>query len=281
MGKKFKNIVTFLIIAAVLLMSVTAADAAEINSIPANIGDTVEYELHVLPCPNSIQALDVVIYYDSNSLEYVPYSLELSNISGFMTNTDISGELRFNAMDFNGFVFDVDKILAKVQFTVKDLYSENPNLSFEIKAFLDSTTTDLGNTYIYDVTSINGRTMENTDTDEQDIQTDSDVESSELEFESEAESSQTELTESSEPVDLSSQMRVVSEEYESRDITLAVMEPFTIVEDTELSESSQISQQEKNKLYVLFSISAAVIVTVLGFAMGTAAKRIKKDDDLS
>lgn len=281
MRKKLKNVLIVLLTAAVLLISFSTAIAAEINSIPANIGDTVEYELHVLPCPNNIQALDVVIYYDSNSLEYIPYSLELSNISGFMTNTDISGELRFNAMDFDGFVFDVDKILAKVQFTVKDLYSENPNLSFEIKAFLDSTTTDLGNTYIYDVTSVNGRTMEITDTDVQDIQTDSDVESSELNFESEAASSQTDISVSSETVDLSSQMRVVSEEYDSRDIPLPVMEPFSSVMDSELPESSEISQHEKNKLYVLFSIAAAVVVAVIGFVLSAAAKRMKKDDDLS
>ena len=184
-GIKKKKILTtlFTSLMAAAYLAVSAF-ASQINSIPANLGDTVTYEVHVSPCPDKIQALDTVIYYDSQSLEYEPYSLQLPNISGFMTNTDVAGEIRFNAIDFDGFTFDEDKILASMRFKVINASAEDIGLSYEVKTFLDSNSIDVKDTYVYDYTDVNGRTaeesalqssLEDTDSETESIAADTDT----------------------------------------------------------------------------------------------------------
>lgn len=233
--------------------------------------DTVIYEIRVNPCPNVIQALDVVIHYDSASLEYIPYSLELPNISGFMTNTNIDGEVRFNAMDFEGFDFSEDKLLASVKFKVKDVSSVNLSLTNEIKAFIDNTTTDYGNTYIYDVTSVEGGTNSQlvTSTNHEDSDVVSQV-SSDTDINLESVSSDEYI--SSEIVNES----IVSHHTVSSTITAvpSKVESFATI-DTPSENSSQLYGQPVNdnlKLYVFGGIVSLIAVGLMGIGISIAAK---------
>jgi len=261
-----KRITIILSLISIVLFSIISVSASEVNFIPANYGDTVEYELRVNPCPDKIQALDVVIYYDSSCLEYIPYSLELSNISGYMTNTNIDGEIRFNAMDFDGFNFDEDKVLSKVKFTVKDTSAENINLTYEVKSFLDTSTTDLGGTYFYDITSVNGNTAASsqlgTDSDlNEEITTDSDSVQSEVSTDTQAEITSSQI-ESEYPTD------------EMQDDVFEAPEEDDI--DT-LSANDSMPNSDNNMLYLVSALVGVLIVMILGIVFSAAVKHSKGD----
>lgn len=127
----------------------------EINSYNANVGDTVFYELHAGSCPKDVKAVDVSIYYDSGALEYVQDSIKLDNLTGYIVNTDLDGEIRFNAVDLKGFQFQADKILAELQFKVVSDYNPYPFIKYEVRSFIDSDMTEQGAAYTYDLTYIN------------------------------------------------------------------------------------------------------------------------------
>ena len=306
--KKIIKILTIpLLIAEFLVFSMLPAFAAEINSNPANVGDTVTYELRVNPCPNPIQALDVVLYYDSSSLEYVPYSLELPNISGFMTNTNLDGEIRFNAMDFVGFSFDEDKILSTVQFTVKDASSQNISLYYEIKTFIDSTTTDLRDTYLYDVTSVNGGVArissdsESSDTsastvsekdsdlpsesnadngDESDTEgeqtgdSDSDIDSA-ADTDTENDTDTTSDTDTNTETDTDTASDSDSEIIDRFDEFLTEINTDTASETESFVSSQPVNVNNRNntKLYVTVAAVAVVVILIIGVIFTIIAKR--------
>ncbi len=298
MKKSIKILTIPLLIIVFIITSMILTFAAEINSNPVNVGDTVTYELRVNPCPNKIQALDVVIYYDSNSLEYVPYSLELSNISGFMTNVNIIGEIRFNAMDFEGFDFTEDKVLSTVQFTVKDTAAQNLNLNYEIKTFIDSTTTDLRDTYVYDVTSVNGgvdRTPrdnessapsidsdifkstvstqselnDNTDTD---AHTDI-VSSTVSEEETNTDTEESTDTEPETDTDTNSDTDSVIIDRFDEFLTEIVSEVSSAKESPIVPESAAENIVSNTKLYIMAAAVAVVVILIIGIIFSIIAKR--------
>lgn len=295
MKENIKFITIPLLITIFISLAFTQTFAAEINSNPANVGDTVTYELRVNPCPNKIQALDAVIYYDSNSLEYVPYSLELPNISGFMTNTNIIGEIRFNAMDFVGFDFDEDKILSTVQFTVKDTAAQELNLTYEIKTFIDSTSTDLGSTYTYDVTSVNGgvdrNTQNDTDsvssiysdtlsstvsTDSDDLLNGSDTDTNSDEISSDIYDTDTNTdTDSNNVYDTDTAADSDSEIVDNFDefLTEINSEASSVNESTVSSKPANENRPNNTKLYIIaFSVAIAAIL-VIGIIFKAISKR--------
>lgn len=271
MNKKFKVPTILSIIFTIAVSMFIPAFAAEVNSVPANIGDTVTYELHVNSCPDKIQALDIAVYYDSNSLELIPYSLELPNISGYMTNTDITGEIRYNAIDFDGFTFDEDKILSKVKFKVIDTSAENLNLSYEIKTFLDSNAVDLKDTYIYDFTSINGRTEESLQSEnDSEISTDSETISSDSTTVSDI-YSDTDIVESDvktpndNPYENSG-----SDRFENSAIS-------TDSDKSSVNDSSSKSPEQNNSgdinLYLIVSAVSAAVILLIGITFMIVLKR--------
>lgn len=311
--KKSIKILTISFLAIVfILSSMLLTFAAEINSNPVNVGDTVTYELRVNPCPNKIQALDVVIYYDSNSLEYVPYSLELSNISGFMTNVNIIGEIRFNAMDFEGFDFTEDKVLSTVQFTVKDTAAQNLNLNYEIKTFIDSTTTDLRDMYVYDVTSVNGgvdRTPQHNESSVSSIDsnifnstvstqselndnTDTDTHTDAVSSTASEEYTNTDTAESTD-TDTNTDTEIETDTNTNLDNNSVAIDMFDeflteIVSEVSLQEETPTVPEldEKNnsnntKLYIMAAAVAVVVVLIIGIIFSIIAKRSNKGSHFS
>ena len=146
------------IIAAVLavnLFALISCSAAQVNSHEVKKDDTVTYSVHAIACPTKIRAIDVSVYYDSTSLEYVEGSLSTPDVKGAVTNTELDGEIRFNAITLDGFSFSEDSILATMTFTVKDDSATDITLYSSIKNFLDEGKNDLKDTFVYDLTEIN------------------------------------------------------------------------------------------------------------------------------
>ena len=293
--KKSIKILTISFLAIVFIFSsMLLTFAAEINSNPVNVGDTVTYELRVNPCPNKIQALDVVIYYDSNSLEYVPYSLELSNISGFMTNVNIIGEIRFNAMDFEGFDFTEDKVLSTVQFTVKDTAAQNLNLNYEIKTFIDSTTTDLRDMYVYDVTSIDSNIFNSTVSTQSELNdnTDTDTHTDAVSSTASEEYTNTDTAESTD-TDTNTDTEIETDTNTNLDNNSVAIDMFDeflteIVSEVSLQEETPTVPEldEKNnsnntKLYIMAAAVAVVVVLIIGIIFSIIAKRSNKGSHYS
>ena len=289
MKKYIKFLTIPLIVLSFILYTMVFAFAAEINSNPANVGDTVTYEIRVNPCPNMIQALDVVIYYDSNSLEYVPYSLELPNISGFMTNTDLDGEIRFNAMDFVGFDFNEDKILSKVEFTVKDTTAQDISLDYQIKTFIDSTTTDLGSSYTYDVTSVNGgvdrnigndtdsELFDDTDTMNDTVSTDSDDFLNNTDTDTNLDDSD---TDSNTDFDTDTTEDTDSEIVDHFDefLTEINSEVSSVNETIVSSQPENQNSQSNAKHYIIAFAAAIAVIIVIGVIFKIIAKRSINSD---
>lgn len=129
--------------------------AVEVNYHEVVVGDIITYELHAGNCPKDIYALDVSIYYDNAALEIVEDSFYLPNLTGYIANTDLEGEIRFNAVTLDGFQFQPDKILATVKFRVISDYNPYPFLKYEVKNFIDIDYIDYLETYTYDLTYVN------------------------------------------------------------------------------------------------------------------------------
>lgn len=141
---------------SLFIQQLNAVSAVEVNSRQAEVGDIITYEVHAGGCSKAIIGVDASIYYDSTALQYVDGSLEIPNLEGFLANTDNAGEIKFNAADLSGYDFQNDAILATAQFEVISDYSPYPNLSYEIRNFMDSDKTELKGTYTYDLTYANG-----------------------------------------------------------------------------------------------------------------------------
>lgn len=156
MKKYLRCSITLLLMTMLLIQAFPlSCNAVEVNSHTVAVGDIITYELHSGSCPKDIYALDVSIYYDNVALEIVEDSFELPNLSGYVANTDLEGEIRFNAINLEGFQFQADKILATVKFKVVSDYNPYPKLKFEIKNFIDIEFVDHLETYTYDLTYVN------------------------------------------------------------------------------------------------------------------------------
>ncbi len=125
-----------------------------VNSHETALGDTVTYEVHAISCTSKVQAIDISIYYDSTSLRLVEGSFETPAVSGAITNTDLLGEIRLNAISVEGFDFSSDSIIAKVKFEVVDDLSSDISLYYNVKNFLDENKTELKDTYTFDMTNV-------------------------------------------------------------------------------------------------------------------------------
>jgi len=279
------------------------AFAAEVNAVTVNVGDTISYEIHVSGCPERIQALDVAIYYDSDSLEFVPYSLELPSISGFMTNTDLVGEVRFNAIDFNGFRFDGDKVLSNASFKVKNAYAQNLSLTYEIKTFLDENNNDLKDTYIYDFTYVQGQkdqgvqsSVNHNEHNQNQEDTDSDINdvySSESNVESNAESSQitdSELLESALKENSKENLKEDSSSETLSDVSRHTYDIAPFAQQNTFSDNNSLisasvnnSNKEKSngKMYVVSFLAALVVIFLIAVGFLIAVRHSQKGNHFS
>lgn len=152
---KKRSLFMAIVITAAALFAAFPASAAQVNSHDVKKGDTVSFDVHAIACPTKIQAVDFSIYYDSASLSYIDGSLETPSLKGTVTNTDIEGEIRVNAIILDGVDMMEDSTLASVEFKVKDDAADSISLYYEVKNFLDDKKTELHDTYTYDVTRVN------------------------------------------------------------------------------------------------------------------------------
>lgn len=141
-----------MIIFAVLLSF--PVSAMNVNTHEAKTGDIVTYDIHAIACPTKVQAVDISIFYDSTALEYVDGSLTTPEISGVVSNTDLPGEIRMNAVSLDGFAFKDDGILASVKFTVINDSVSDAALYYDVRNFIDEKKTELKDTYVYDITQV-------------------------------------------------------------------------------------------------------------------------------
>lgn len=152
--KRYKFFVSILLCFITLSVQTFTAYAVEVNMKQVSVGSTVTYEIHAVSCPKNVLGVDFSIHYDSSALQYVEGSLQIPNLSGYLTNTDLDGEIRLSVADLTGFEFQADKILAEAQFTVISDYNPYPELSFEIRDFVDVDLTNHGDAYIYELTYV-------------------------------------------------------------------------------------------------------------------------------
>lgn len=140
-------------IAAVCMCLPVSAFAADVNSHEVKNGDIVTYEIHAISCPTLIQAVDCCVYYDEQSLEYIDGTLTMPALDSPVYNTDISGEIRLNAITLDGFDFSEDSVIASAQFRVKDDSAEKISLYYNMRNFYDENDTEWHDKYTYDMTS--------------------------------------------------------------------------------------------------------------------------------
>lgn len=131
--------------------------AVEVNNEPVVVGDIVTYEVHAVSCPKNILGLDVSIFYDDAALQYIDNSLELPELPTAIVNSELNGEIRFNAVDMSGFEFQADKIVATLEFVVISDYNPYPKLNYEVNDFIDVDKANHGGAYAYDLTYINDK----------------------------------------------------------------------------------------------------------------------------
>lgn len=155
-----KTVFCFVLFLVLLLNFSLPCSAVEVNGKEVFIGDTVKYEIHASGCPKNVAGLNIHIYYDSTALEYVPDSLVISNIRGYVSNDGMDGEIRFNAVDLQGFELQGDKVIAEMQFRVVSGYNPYPNLSYEVLNFIDIDDEEFYDSYTFALTTINGEEQE-------------------------------------------------------------------------------------------------------------------------
>ncbi|MBQ1546508.1 MAG: hypothetical protein IIZ59_03125, partial [Clostridia bacterium] len=132
-----KSMFRSLAAAAVGICLPITAFASDVNSHEVKNGDIVTYEIHAISCPTLIQAIDCSVYYDVGSLEYIDGTLTMPALESPVYNTDISGEIRLNAITVEGFDFSEDSVIAIAQFRVKDDSAEKISLYYNMKNFYD------------------------------------------------------------------------------------------------------------------------------------------------
>ena len=154
---KFVKKATIFLVSVFFIFSDTfwfCCSAASVNSHEVKNGDIIDYEIHAIACPTNVQAVDISVYYDSTSLEYIDGSLKTPAILNSVSNTDLLGEIRLNAITLDGFDFTDDSVLASAKFRVTDDFSSDIPLYYVVKNFLDENKTELNDTYTYDLTII-------------------------------------------------------------------------------------------------------------------------------
>ena len=128
--------------------------AAEVNSHEVHSGDIVEYELHAIACPTKISALDLSVFYDPSSLEFVDGSLETPSLQNAVYNTDLPGEIKLNAVTLEGWDYNEDGVIVTAKFRVISEEAGDISLYSSMKNFIDENKTELKDSYVYDVTRV-------------------------------------------------------------------------------------------------------------------------------
>lgn len=150
--KRLISLFTILFLAVINIPIPAAAETgAMINDQIVSNGDTVDYSVHAIDCPLTVSAVDISVYYDSDSLEYVKDSLSTPGLENAVTNSDLPGEIRLNALSLKGFNFSEDTVLAEMKFKVIDDSNASINLNYSVKSFLDNEKNDLKDSYTYDM----------------------------------------------------------------------------------------------------------------------------------
>ncbi len=155
MLKRTINILISLLFAAVIItLSGFAGSAVTVNQHEVHEGDTIEYSVHAVACPSGIQAIDMSVFYDSASLEYVSDSASAPAVPDAMMNTEPLGEVRYNAISVDGYDFSDDSVLLTLKFKVKDELTSDISLYYTAKSFIDNNGSDLKDVYTYDITYV-------------------------------------------------------------------------------------------------------------------------------
>lgn len=280
LSRKLLPILIFMF--AAYTLTVLNCGAMEINSYNANVGDTVFYELHAGSCPKDVQAVDISIYYDSGALEYVEDSIKLDNLTGYVVNTNLEGEIRFNAIDLQGFKFQADKILAELQFKVVSDYNPYPFIRYEVRSFIDSDMTEQGATYTYDLTYINSvpgadAVSSNITSSNVASESDSDTDSATDSDTSTDTVSDTDTSLSSADSEKNIDTVTDSQEDDKHSSTASSLTLPSVVESPELPATADTPKTPTAASYgVIFAVSIAVVAIVAAVLIS-----IKRKSDLS
>ena len=148
-------IIAFTFILAFSALAAIPCSAASVNSHDVSVGDIITYSVHSVACTKVIQAVDVSIYYDGDSLELIEDSFETPAIKDSIYNTELPDEIRFNAITLQGFDFSEECVLATMQFRVKSDPGSDISLYYLARNYIDETMTDYKDTYTFDMTQVN------------------------------------------------------------------------------------------------------------------------------
>lgn len=264
MKKSCVFLFSVLICISIAYTQILSVSAVEVNMKQAAVGDVITYELHAGNCPKNVVAVGVSIYYDSAALQYVEDSIKIPNLSGYLFNTDLEGEIRFNVADLTGFDFQADKILAELQFEVISDYNPYPKLSYEVKDFLDVDLTNHLDTYVYDLTYI-----------DYELESMEEI-SSRLKSEAEVKSDVSSTAVSSKIVELDSKdeeasnsEKAISSEASTVSKYSSITETeslYTDTEDTPDSVSGGLEKQNRlNFMYIIIPAIVGILIVAVAF----------------
>lgn len=218
------------------------------------VGDIITYEIHVGSCPNNIIGVDAVIYYDETALEPVDDSLKFPNLPGYYANSDLSGEIKFNAADLVGYEFQEDVILVTVEFKVIGDYNQYPNLSYEIKSFIDTEKIDHKGIYSYDLTYVGSYDTDSIE-DVSESMVSSDVQSSTKE-----ESSETDFGEISSLISENENILLSQVSSEAEEISSYSEESVSRSVDTVDTADTPTYNKSHSVIKLILIIAAAIIL---------------------
>lgn len=255
-----KSMFRSLAAAAVGICLPITAFASDVNSHEVKNGDIVTYEIHAISCPTLIQAIDCSVYYDVGSLEYIDGTLAMPALESPVYNTDISGEIRLNAITVEGFDFSEDSVIAIAQFRVKDDSAEKISLYYNMKNFYDENDTEWKNEYTYDMTSAESEAEARIVMDAGDagidnniIITESDIISSDIKNEN---SEDTELsTDTNYPISSATDREMIYIDEQS-DI------PSEMAITFETLDTAQPFAETRRKHIIVMAMSAAIMVLI-------------------
>lgn len=129
--------------AVTLEQSASAVQGKEckVNDVTLSVGDVFTYTLNLSYSKDDFSGIDFSLYYDPDVLSLDAEKISLPVFENAIFNPDLSGEIRFNAIDVTkGYDFKKENTVISADFKILDSSKSSTNITFSIKELYDMNT---------------------------------------------------------------------------------------------------------------------------------------------
>lgn len=111
---------------------------AVINGTSYNVGDKIRVSFY-MQCSQKFLGINAITNYDSKILKVETPEINMPNLTGSMSNTDLENEFRMTASSAMAiYDFSSEKLLASCDFTIKNVSPDPTNITMNIVELLDN-----------------------------------------------------------------------------------------------------------------------------------------------